>query len=359
MERVTVDLGSRSYPIEIGSGLLDRSSTYESLPKANRAAIVTNEAVAPLYAGRLERALSERYEGVVRIVLPDGEAHKGWASVEAVFDALVDARCTRQTVLFALGGGVVGDIAGFAAASYMRGVPFVQVPTTLLAQVDSSVGGKTGINHARGKNLIGAFYQPRLVVADLDTLDTLPTREFAAGLAEVIKYGPIIDAPFFEWIETNIEALAARDKSALLHAVKRSCELKARVVGDDEREAGSRAILNFGHTFGHAIEAGVGFGTWLHGEAVAAGMVMAAELSVRLGLLAPAHAARLVAVLKKAGLPTLGPRLAADRYDELMALDKKADDSGVRYVLLDGLGRAVVQGAPSELVRQVIADLST
>ena len=359
MERVIVDLESRSYPIEIGTGLFDRSSIYESLPRSNRAAIVTNETVAPLYADRLERALAKRYEGVVRVVLPDGEAHKGWSSVEAVFDALVDAGCHRQTLLFALGGGVVGDIAGFAAASYMRGIPFVQVPTTLLAQVDSSVGGKTGINHPRGKNLIGAFHQPLLVVADLDTLDTLPAREYTAGLAEVIKYGPIVDAPFFDWIEANTEALVGRDKAALLHAVKKSCELKARVVGDDEREAGSRAILNFGHTFGHAIEAGLGFGTWLHGEAVAAGMAMAAELSVRLGLLPSAQAARLTTVLRKAGLPTVGPRLAPDRYVELMALDKKADASGIRYVLLDGLGRAVVRAAPSDLVRQVVADLGT
>jgi 3-dehydroquinate synthase len=358
MERVTVDLASRSYDIVIGSGLLDRASTYESLPRAGRAAIVTNDTVGPLYADRLESELRGRYDGVVRIVLPDGEGHKDWHAVETVIDALLDAGCGRQTMLFALGGGVVGDVAGFAAASYMRGIPFVQVPTTLLAQVDSSVGGKTGINHARGKNLIGAFHQPRLVVADLDTLDTLPARELAAGLAEVIKYGPIADARFFDWIEANIGALAARDKPALLQAVKKSCELKASVVRDDEREAGSRAVLNFGHTFGHAIEVGTGFGTWLHGEAVAVGMVMAAELSVRLGLLPASQAARLGAVLRAAGLPTVGPKLDPDRYRELMAHDKKADDSGVRYVLLDRMGHALLRAAPDAMVQQVIMDLS-
>jgi 3-dehydroquinate synthase len=257
-------------------------------------------------------------------------------------------------VLFALGGGVVGDVTGFAAACYMRGVPFVQVPTTLLAQVDSSVGGKTAINHPLGKNMVGAFYQPMRVLADLDTLDSLPAREISAGLAEVIKYGPISDDAFLGWIETNLDALLARDKAALAFAVRRSCEIKAWVVGQDERESGLRAILNFGHTFGHAIEAGLGYGEWLHGEAVGCGMVMAADLSVRLGLIAPAYATRLTQLIERAGLPVHGPALGAARYLELMRLDKKAEGGELRFVVIDDPGHASVRPASDVLVTQVI-----
>src|SRR5256885_1186971 len=269
--QVPIALGERSYTIRIGSGIFDDPASYEGLPPAASAAIVSNSTVAPLYAERLQRALAPRHAQVLRIELPDGEAHKDWSSLNRVFDALLAATCDRKTLLYALGGGVIGDLTGFAAACYMRGVPFVQVPTTLLAQVDSSVGGKTAINHPLGKNMIGAFHQPLRVVADLDVLATLPQREVAAGLAEVIKYGPIADAAFLDWIEANLPALVARDPAALAHAVKRSCEIKAEAVGQDEHASRLRAILNFGHTFGHAIEAGLGYGEWLHGEAVGCG----------------------------------------------------------------------------------------
>ena len=259
-ERVSIELADRSYDILIGAGVLDAPDSYEGLPRAADALVVTNTTVARLYAARLVRALTARYRRVHVVELPDGELHKDWVTLNLIFDALLSHGCDRKTVLFALGGGVVGDMTGFAAASYMRGVPFVQVPTTLLAQVDSSVGGKTAINHPMGKNMIGAFYQPARVIADLQTLSTLPRREVAAGLAEVIKYGPIADDEFFRWIEAHVDQLLALDPAALAHAVKRSCEIKADVVGQDEREAGLRAILNFGHTFGHAIEAGLGYG---------------------------------------------------------------------------------------------------
>jgi 3-dehydroquinate synthase len=290
------------------------------------------------------------------VVLPDGEEHKDWSTLNRIFDALLANGCDRKTVLFALGGGVVGDMTGFAAASYMRGVPFVQVPTTLLAQVDSSVGGKTGINHPLGKNMIGAFYQPERVVCDLGTLATLPARELSAGLAEVIKYGPIADMAFFDWIEANVDRLVARDPAALAHAVRRSCEIKAHVVGQDERESGLRAILNFGHTFGHAIEAGLGYGEWLHGEAVGCGMVMALRLSQRLGLVDAAFVQRVTALVARAGLPTVGPALGAERYLELMRVDKKAEAGQIRFVLIERPGQAAVRGAPDEVVRQVLAE---
>ncbi len=357
--QVQIALGERSYPIAIGTRLLDDPATYAALPRAAAALIVTNTLLAPLYAERLQRALAGRYAAVHTVVLPDGEAYKTWETLNRIFDALLSRGCDRKTVLFALGGGVVGDMTGFAAASYMRGVPFVQVPTTLLAQVDSSVGGKTAINHPLGKNMVGAFYQPQLVVCDLDLLKTLPPRELSAGLAEVIKYGPIADAAFLDWIEANVDALRAGDPAALAHAVKRSCEIKADVVGQDEREGGLRAILNFGHTFGHAIEAGMGYGAWLHGEGVGCGMVMAARLSERLGLLDAAAVARLTRLIERAGLPVVGPVLdAADnagRYLELMRVDKKAEAGEIKFVLIDGLGRAVVRGAPDALVREVIA----
>ena len=353
---VNINLGERSYPIVIGSGLLGDSATWAGLPHAAAAMIVTNTTVAPLYAQCLAQALAPHYGAVHQVTLPDGEAHKDWATLNLIFDALLARACDRKTVLFALGGGVVGDMTGFAAACYMRGVPFVQVPTTLLAQVDSSVGGKTAINHPLGKNMIGAFYQPMRVVCDLDTLTTLPTRELAAGLAEVIKYGPIADMDLMDWLGSHADALLARRVDALAHAVRRSCEIKAAVVAHDEREQGLRAILNFGHTFGHAIEAGMGYGQWLHGEAVAAGMVMAATLSQRLGLVDGAFVQRLTALIARLGLPTRGPALEAQRYLELMRLDKKADAGDIRFVLIDGPGQAVVRAAPDDVVAQVIRD---
>ncbi len=358
VQQVSIALDERSYAIAIGTGLLDEPAFYADLPAAASALIVSNTTVAPLYAQRLHAVLQQRYANVHLVTLPDGEEYKTWETLNLIFDALLGHGCDRKTVLFALGGGVVGDMTGFAAASYMRGVPFVQVPTTLLAQVDSSVGGKTAINHPLGKNMIGAFYQPRLVLCDLATLNTLPVRELSAGLAEVIKYGPIADMAFMDWLETHIDALLARDVEALAYAVRRSCEIKAWVVGQDERESGLRAILNFGHTFGHAIEAGMGYGAWLHGEAVGAGMVMAAELSCRLGLVDTAFVARLTALVQRAGLPVRGPVLDASdnagRYLELMRVDKKAEGGEIRFVLIDGPGQAVMRAAPDALVREVI-----
>jgi 3-dehydroquinate synthase len=351
---VRIDLGDRSYDILIGEGLLSSPLSLQALPRAARAAIVSNDTVAPFYAERLRKALAAQYATCMVVELPDGEQHKDWQTLNLIFDRLLAEGCDRKTVLFALGGGVIGDMTGFAAACYMRGVPFVQVPTTLLAQVDSSVGGKTAINHPLGKNMIGAFYQPVRVICDLDTLDTLPQRELSAGLAEVIKYGPIYDADFLDWIEHNLDALLARDKGALAHAVRRSCEIKAAVVSQDERESGLRAILNFGHTFGHAIEAGLGYGTWLHGEAVGCGMVMASELSARLGLMPPSFVDRMRRLIERAGLPVTGPALGAERYLELMRVDKKAEGGDIRYVVIESLGRAAMRPAPDALVAQVI-----
>lgn len=355
---VHIALGERSYPITIGAGLLGQAATFAALPSAATAVIVSNTTVAPLYAQQLQAALAGKYPSVHLVTLPDGEQHKTWQTLNTIFDALLQQACDRKTVLFALGGGVVGDMTGFAAASYMRGVPFVQVPTTLLSQVDSSVGGKTGINHPLGKNMIGAFYQPLQVVCDLDTLQTLPARELSAGLAEIIKYGPIADLAFLDWIEVHMDALLARDVAALAHAVRRSCEIKAEVVGQDERESGLRAILNFGHTFGHAIEAGMGYGQWLHGEAVGCGMVMAAHLSRELGLVDAAFVQRLTTVVQRAGLPVVGPRLSAQdnagRYLELMRVDKKAEGGAIRFVVIDGPSRAAVRSAPDAVVRKVI-----
>lgn len=355
-QQVRIALGDRSYDILIGGGLLSDAAAWEGLPAAAAALIVTNTTVAPLYSARLRAALAGRYRSVHEVVLPDGEDHKDWPTLNRIFDALLAHGCDRRTVLFALGGGVVGDMAGFAAASYMRGVPFVQVPTTLLAQVDSSVGGKTAINHPQGKNMIGAFYQPARVVCDLDTLATLPERELSAGLAEVIKYGPIADTAFLDWIEVNIDALVRRDRAALAHAVRRSCEIKAEVVGQDEREAGLRAILNFGHTFGHAIEAGLGYGEWLHGEAVGCGMVMGLQLSRRLGLVDEAFVRRVTALIARAGLPTVGPDLGAERYLQLMRVDKKSEAGEIRFVVIERPGQAGVRGAPDAMVRAVLAD---
>ena len=355
---VEIPLQERSYFIDIGNGLLDGIGSTRALPKASAAFIVTNETVGPLYGGQLANVLKNHYKYVHTVTLPDGEEFKTWQTLQKIFDALLEHGADRKTVLFALGGGVVGDMTGFAAASYMRGVPFIQVPTTLLAQVDSSVGGKTAINHPLGKNMIGASYQPQMVVCDLETLDTLPERELAAGLAEVIKYGPISDMEFMQWLEDNMSDLLARDRTALAHAVKRSCEIKAWVVGQDEREAGLRAILNFGHTFGHAIEAGMGYGAWLHGEGVAAGMVMAAELSKRLGMVDEAFVKRLRKLIERAGLPVRGPRIDeqdnAGRYLQLMRIDKKSEAGEIRFVLIDGPGKAVVLPAPDALVREVL-----
>ena len=358
LHSLTIALDERSYPIQIGMGLLSHAASFAGLPTATAALIVSNSTVAPLYAQALQGALRHHYAQVYLLVLPDGEAHKDWQTLNLIFDALLQNGCDRKTVLFALGGGVVGDMTGFAAASYMRGVPFVQVPTTLLAQVDSSVGGKTGINHPLGKNMVGAFYQPQRVLCDLGTLQTLPAREISAGLAEVIKYGPIADIAFLDWIEAHITELVARDVHALAHAVRRSCEIKAQVVSQDEREGGLRAILNFGHTFGHAIEAGLGYGDWLHGEAVGCGMVMAAQLSQAMGLVDQAFVQRLTRLIAAAGLPVRGPVLdAADnagRYLALMRVDKKAEAGAIRFVLVDGPGRACVRGAEDALVRAVI-----
>ncbi|MGP1628898.1 MAG: 3-dehydroquinate synthase [Giesbergeria sp.] len=358
MQTVSIELGERSYPIVIGTDLLASPHTYASLPTAAAVLVVTNTTVDPLYAQAVRTGLAAKYGCVHWVVLPDGEQHKSWATLNMIFDALLSHGCDRKTLLFALGGGVVGDMTGFAAACYMRGVDFVQLPTTLLAQVDSSVGGKTGINHPLGKNMVGAFHQPRLVVCDLASLDTLPERELSAGLAEVIKYGPIYDMDFMAWLEVHIDALRLHDRAALAHAVRRSCEIKAEVVGQDERESGLRAILNFGHTFGHAIEAGMGYGVWLHGEGVGAGMLMAAELSRRLGLVDAAFCARLHTLVARAGLPVHGPVLDAHdnagRYLDLMRVDKKAQAGEIRFVLIDGPGKAVVRAAPDALVREVI-----
>ena len=357
-QQVHIALGERSYPILIGAGLLGEPATYQNLPVASTALIVSNNTVAPLYAQALEKALQLHYKRVLLVTLPDGEVHKDWATLQLIFDTLLGNACDRKTVLFALGGGVVGDMTGFAAACYMRGVPFVQVPTTLLAQVDSSVGGKTAINHPLGKNMVGAFYQPERVICDLDVLQTLPSRELSAGLAEIIKYGPIADMVFLDWIETNIDALLAREPAALAYAIQRSCEIKAAVVGQDEREAGLRAILNFGHTFGHAIESGLGYGQWLHGEGVGCGMVMAARLSQRLGLVDAAFVDRLRNLIQRAGLPVIGPSLSPDdsagRYLELMRVDKKSEAGEIRFVVIDAPGSAVVRSAPDDLVREVI-----
>jgi len=358
LQTISIDLAERSYDIHLGSGLLAEDDSFKGLPRATSVLVVSNETVAPLYAQELLKTLSRRYSKVFLLALPDGEAHKNWQTLNLIFDALLANGCDRKTLMVALGGGVVGDMTGFAAASFMRGVPFVQIPTTLLAQVDSSVGGKTGINHPLGKNMIGAFYQPLRVICDLSTLKTLPNRELSAGLAEIIKYGPIADLQFMEWLEEHMDALLAREVDALAYAVKRSCEIKAWVVSQDEREGGLRAILNFGHTFGHAIEAGMGYGAWLHGEAVGCGMVMAAHLSQRQGLVDASFVKRLYTLVQRAQLPTVGPVLNANdnagRYLELMRLDKKSDAGEIKFVLIDGIGKATMRAAPDVQVREVI-----
>ena len=341
MQTLKVDLGERSYPIHIGEGLLDQPELLAPHIAGRQVAIVTNETVAPLYLERLTRSLAQY--SVVPIILPDGEAHKNWETLQLIFDGLLTARHDRRTTVVALGGGVVGDMAGFAAACYQRGVDFIQVPTTLLSQVDSSVGGKTGINHPLGKNMVGAFYQPNAVVIDTAVLRTLPARELSAGLAEVIKYGLICDLDFLGWLEAHIDALRLLQPEALVEAIERSCAAKARVVGLDERESGLRAILNLGHTFGHAIETHMGYGTWLHGEAVSAGTVMALEMSTRLGWISSAERDRCVRLLLRAGLPVVPPaEMAPEDFLEHMAVDKKVLDGRLRLVLLRRLGEAVI-----------------
>ncbi|MGC8115578.1 3-dehydroquinate synthase [Metapseudomonas otitidis] len=341
MRTLQVDLGERSYPIHIGTDLLSKAELFVPHIAGKQVAIVTNETVAPLYLERLTQTLAG-YK-VQPIVLPDGESFKNWETLQLIFDGLLTARHDRRTTIIALGGGVIGDMAGFAAACYQRGVDFIQVPTTLLSQVDSSVGGKTGINHPLGKNMVGAFYQPKAVLIDTATLRTLPPRELSAGLAEVIKYGLICDAPFLNWLETHMEALLALEPTALTEAIERSCAAKARVVGADERESGIRATLNLGHTFGHAIETHMGYGVWLHGEAVAAGTVMALEMSRRLGWIDAAERDRSMRLLRAAGLPIVPPQeMTPAHFLEHMAVDKKVIDGQLRLVLLSRLGEAVV-----------------
>ncbi|MDR0565268.1 MAG: 3-dehydroquinate synthase [Azoarcus sp.] len=343
MRTLNVDLGSRSYPIHIGPKLIDREELITPHLPTRKAAIVTNEVVAPLYLQRLCATLARAGVQTIPIILPDGEIHKNWQTLNTIFDALLREHCDRATTLIALGGGVTGDMTGFAAASYQRGVPFIQIPTTLLAQVDSSVGGKTAINHPLGKNMIGAFYQPRLVLADTETLQTLPAREFSAGLAETIKYGLIRDAAFFDWLEQNIDALLALDPQALGHAIEHSCRIKAEIVAADETDQAERIQLNLGHTFGHAIETGTGYGQWLHGEAVAVGTLMAAELSRHTGWLNNEDIIRIKRIFHRAKLPMQGPALKVPVYMELMAHDKKTEAGKLRFVLLKSIGKATVK----------------
>jgi 3-dehydroquinate synthase len=342
MQTLKVDLANRSYPIHIGRNLIAKADLILPHLKRKHVAIVTNTTVAPLYLEKLSQTLQDAGVSVIPIILPDGEAYKNTETLNKIYDALLQNRCERSTTLIALGGGVIGDLTGYAAATYLRGVPFIQIPTTLLSQVDSSVGGKTGINHPLGKNMIGAFYQPQLVLADIDTLKTLPAREFSAGMAEVIKYGLIRDAEFFDWLEAHIEPLMALDEGAISEAIYRSCQNKADVVARDEHETGERALLNLGHTFGHAIENAMGYGVWLHGEAVAAGTMMAADLSQRMGWLTADEVARIHALLTKARLPLDAPKLGADKYLELMQMDKKVADGKIRLVLQQGIGKSVI-----------------
>ncbi len=355
MQSLNVGLAERSYSIHIGSDLLDLVTLLLPYLPGKRAVIVSNTTVAPLYLGRLSSGLNGHGIQLESIILPDGEQYKNSESLNIIYDALLKNRSERTTPLIALGGGVIGDITGYAAATYLRGVPFIQLPTTLLSQVDSSVGGKTGINHPLGKNMIGAFYQPQVVLADTSTLSTLPDKELRAGIAEVIKYGLIRDLAFLEWLEGNMEKLLARDMTALQYAITRSCENKAEVVGSDERESGERALLNLGHTFGHAIENGMGYGVWLHGEAVAAGTIMAADLSHRLGWITAQDVVRVKVLFERAGLPTTGPKLGAEKYLKLMGLDKKVADGKIRFVLLKALGCAVMTAeVPQELLEQTL-----
>lgn len=342
MQTLEVSLADRSYPIHIGEQLIGNADLILPHLKRKQVAIVSNTTVAPLYMAKIAAPLRAAGVNVIEIILPDGEAHKTNQTLQIIYDHLLQHRCERSTTLIALGGGVIGDLTGYAAATYLRGVPFIQVPTTLLSQVDSSVGGKTGINHPLGKNMIGAFYQPKLVLADIDTLKTLPERELSAGIAEVIKYGLIRDADFFDWLETNMHALLALDTAVTSYAVYRSCQNKAEVVAADEHEQGERALLNLGHTFGHAIENAMGYGVWLHGEAVGAGMMMAATMSHKMGWIEAQDLARVKQILLAAKLPIVPPSLGVDRYIELMQLDKKVADGKIRLILQKSIGKAVI-----------------
>jgi 3-dehydroquinate synthase len=343
MHTLNVELGTRSYPIFIGKDLLGRPELIEPYVRGQQVMLVSNTTVAPLYLDKVQQAF--RKFACERVILPDGEEYKTLDTVNRIFDALLEKRFERKCTLVALGGGVIGDMVGFAAACYQRGVSFIQIPTTLLAQVDSSVGGKTGVNHPLGKNMIGAFHQPRCVIADTDSLSTLDDRQLSAGLAEVIKYGLIGDLAFFEWLETNIHKLLARDPAALAYAIDRSCQLKAAVVAADERESGIRASLNFGHTFGHAIEAAAGYGKWLHGEAVGTGMLLAADLSARLGMLNPQDVHRIEKMIDSAQLPTRAPaHMDYATFLQYMSVDKKVESGTIRLILLRALGQAVISG---------------
>ena len=356
LEEVKVELGERSYPIYIGAGLISRPDLVKPHLGAGKVVVITNERVAPLYLGAVEALFGDRFSEAM--VLPDGEEHKHLETVSRIYDRLMAGKYDRKTTLVALGGGVIGDITGFVAATYQRGVPFIQIPTTLLAQVDSSVGGKTGVNHPKGKNMIGAFYQPECVLIDTDVLATLPKREVNAGLAEVVKYGLIVDSAFFDWLEENAQAVSALDPTVLTSAIRKCCEIKADVVARDEREGGVRALLNLGHTFGHAIETATGYGTWLHGETVAMGIVMAADLSARLGCLSAQEAARIRQVLEeKYGMPVIPPAdITEERYLDLMASDKKVEQGTIRFVLLRSIGQGVVEGGVDEqLLRQTLS----
>jgi 3-dehydroquinate synthase len=355
MQTLTVELADRSYPIHIGAGLLCHAQLIQSALPARDVLLVSNTTVAPLYAAAVKQALADR--NVIEAILPDGEQHKSLAMAGRVFDVLVANRFGRDAMVLALGGGVVGDLAGFVAACYQRGVDCVQVPTTLLAQVDSSVGGKTAVNHPGGKNLIGAFHQPRAVIADTDVLASLPERELKAGIAEVIKYGLISDRAFFDWLEANIDALLARNAAALAHAIHRSCQIKAEIVGRDEREQGERALLNLGHTFGHAVESATGYTEWLHGEAVGAGMRMAARMSQRCGALGASDVERVERLLQRAGLAREAPRIGADKAADFMRMDKKVQSGRVRLVLLEAIGKARITGDyADQALRQTLVE---
>ncbi|MEE9332166.1 MAG: 3-dehydroquinate synthase [Methylophilaceae bacterium] len=355
-QTLNVELGARAYPIYIGSGLLNESLLLQKHLKQKQVAIVTNTTVAPLYLKQVSQPLKEAGIRVVEIILPDGEAYKNSETLNLIYDALLEARCERSTTLIALGGGVIGDLTGYAAATYLRGVPFIQMPTTLLSQVDSSVGGKTGINHPRGKNMIGAFYQPQAVLIDIDTLNTLPQRELSAGVAEVIKYGLIRDAGFFAWLEQNMSKIMTLDKAVITEAIYRSCKNKAEVVAADEKETGERALLNLGHTFGHAIENAMGYGVWLHGEAVAAGTIMAAEFSKSMRWLQEQDIERIKAIFQAAMLTQQPPALGAAKYLDLMGLDKKVQDGKIRLVLQKGIGESVITSKYDTEKLQLILD---
>ncbi len=360
MQTLKLELGARSYPIYIGGGLLGRANLLAPHVGGKQVMVVSNVTVAPLYLDKVLSAL-KAFE-CHTLALPDGERYKTLDTLNLIFDALLQKRCDRHVTLIALGGGVIGDLTGFAAATYQRGVPYIQIPTTLLAQVDSSVGGKTGVNHPLGKNMIGAFYQPQCVIADTETLNTLPERELGAGLAEVIKYGLIRDRAFFDWLDANLDKLLARNAPTLAYAIERSCRNKAEIVAQDERESGVRALLNFGHTFGHAIETGLGYGVWLHGEAVAAGMCLAADLSRRLGWISDADLQRIVRLIARARLPVAAPpTLSAERFMELMAVDKKVKAGKLRLVLLKAIGVAVLTSdfAADKLIETLTSPAAT